>query len=143
MSSSLRSVGAILAAFVAACAIMMTVESLNGKVFYPELGRAAEGVTDPAVVRQLMASAPTGALLVVLIGWAIASVAAGYLAARLADRSPMGHALTIGGILTACGILNNLMLPPPVWFWIVSLLAFLPTAWLGGRLVPPAAPASR
>jgi len=139
MGSILRSTGAIVAAFVVACAIMMAVESLNGKVFYPELGRAAQGVTDPEVVRQLMAGAPTGALLVVLVGWAIASVTAGYLAARLAGRAASGHALTIGVILTLGGIANNLMLPPPVWFWVVSLLVFLPTSYVGGRLAPAAA----
>jgi hypothetical protein len=137
MKSILRSVGAVVAAFVVAVAIMMTVETLNGRVFYPELGRAAEGVTDPDVVRQLMAAAPVGALLVVLIGWALSSVVAGWVAARLAGGSPMAHATVIGAILTLCGVANNLMLPPPMWFWAVSMVVFLPAAWLGGRMVRP------
>ena len=135
MTAVLRSIGAIVAAFVAATAIMMAIESLNGRVLYPELGRLAEGVTDRAVIRQLMASAPVGALLVVLFGWALASVAGGYVAARIAGRASMAHALVLGAILTLCGVANNLMLPPPAWFWAVSVVTFLPAACLGGRFV--------
>ena len=38
-------------------------------------------------------------------------------------------------LLTCAGIANNLMVPPPAWFWIPSLLVLLPAAYVGGRLV--------
>ena len=41
---------------------MMIVEALNGRVSYPELGTAAEGVTDSDVVRGLPA-APLAAII--------------------------------------------------------------------------------
>ena len=150
MASVLRSIGAVVAAFVAACAIMMAVEGLNGRVFYPELGRAAQGVTDPEVIRvhdvgvaglhRLLShhSEMLDATAIVVVAGmegALASVVAGYLAARIAGRAPMGHGLTVGVILTLCGVANNLMLPPPLWFWIASVVVFLPTAWLGAGLV--------
>ena len=37
----LRSIGAVVAGFVAASIVMMIVESLNGRVFYPGLAKAA------------------------------------------------------------------------------------------------------
>jgi hypothetical protein len=131
-----RSVLAVIAGFVAASVVMMVVESLNGRVFYPEMGKAAEAMTDREAIRALMASAPAGAFLVVLLGWALGSFAGGYLAARIARRSPVFHALLLGGLLTLAGIANNLMLPPPAWFWIASMLVLLPSAYAGAGLAP-------
>ena len=129
----LRSVGAVVAGFVVASIVMMIVEALNGRVFYPELAKAAEGVTDRDVLRQLLATAPVGALLVVIVGWALGSTAGGWTAARLAGRSPVTHGLVLGALLTCAGVANNLMLPPPLWFRVVGLLVFLPCAWFGAR----------
>jgi hypothetical protein len=112
----------MLLAFVVASAIMMVVESINGKFLYPELGKAAEGVTDREVVRQLMATAPIGALLVVLAGWAVGTVAGGLIVGRVASRAPALHAIIFGVIIAAAGIANNLMLPPPAWFWVAGLV---------------------
>ncbi len=44
------------------------------------------------------------------------------------------HALILGGLLTLAGIANNLMLPPPAWFWLPTLLVFLPAAFAGARM---------
>ena len=67
MSLLRRAFGVILG-FVVASAVMMLIESANGYLFYPGLGQAAKGVKDPARIAEIMAGAPTGALLVVKIG---------------------------------------------------------------------------
>jgi hypothetical protein len=61
MRSALRSIAAVLAGFVAASIVMMLIETINGRVFFPELGKAAEGVTDREPLRALIATAPVGA----------------------------------------------------------------------------------
>jgi len=61
MSKIVRSVVAVIAGFVAASAVMTLIEWTNGHVLYPELGKAAQGVTDRETIRALMASAPVGA----------------------------------------------------------------------------------
>ena len=129
----LRSIGAVVAGFVAASIVMMIVESLNGRVFYPGLAKAAEGVTDREAIRAIFAGAPVGSLLVVIVGWALGSVVGGWLTARIAGRSGATHGLVLGALLTCAGIMNNLMLPPPLWFWVASLTVFLPCAWIGAR----------
>ncbi len=136
MRSALRSIAAVVAGFVVASIVMVIVESINGHVLYPELGKAAEGMTDREAIRALLAAAPAGALLVVIAGWILASFIGGWVAARLAGRSGVLHGLVLGGLLTLAGIANNLMIPPPMWFWLVSLVAFLPPAYLGARLAP-------
>jgi len=134
MRSVFRSVLAVVAGFVVASVVMMAIESINGRFLYPELGKAADGMIDKEALRRLLARAPVGAFLVVIAGWVLGSVAGGWVAARFGRRAPVGHALTLGGLLTLAGVANNLMVPPPLWFWIASLLVLLPAAYAGARL---------
>jgi hypothetical protein len=57
MRSALRSIAAVVAGFVAASVVMMIIETINGRVLYPELGKAAERVTDRETIRALLATA--------------------------------------------------------------------------------------
>jgi len=136
MRSSLRSVAAVAAGFVAASVVMMIVEAINGHVLYPELGSAAAGLKDPEAIRALLAKAPVDAFLVVLVGWILGSFAGGWVAGRLAARAAARHGLVLGTLLTVAGVANNLMIPPPLWFWIAGLVVLIPAAWAGARLVP-------
>jgi hypothetical protein len=75
-------------------------------------------------------------LLVVIVGWTLGGLAGGWTSARLAARSPVWHALILGALLTLAGVANNLMIPPPLWFWVVSVVVLVPSAYLGARLTP-------
>jgi hypothetical protein len=125
----LKKVAAVIAGFITASIVMMIVESINGRVFYPDLAKAAEGVTDREVIRGIMASAPVGAFLVVLLGWVLGGLAGGWTAAKIAN----GTGTIVGILLTLAGIANNLMLPPPLWFWIAGMIVLFPSAYCGAR----------
>ena len=130
---ALKSIAAIVAGFVAASIVMMIVETINGRVLHPELAKAAEGQTDPEAIRALLATAPVGAFLVVIAGWILGSFVGGWLAARIAGRSGITHGLVLGALLTCAGVANNLMIPPPLWFWFASLVVLIPAAYAGAR----------
>jgi len=104
-----RSILAVIAGFVAAGAVMIVIETVNGHVLYPELGKMAEDMTDREAIRALMANGPVGAFLVVLFGWALGSLVGGFLAARIGRNAPVAHALRSAerllrrGIQHACG----------------------------------------
>ncbi|HEY1092545.1 MAG TPA: hypothetical protein VGE47_15725 [Burkholderiaceae bacterium] len=51
----------------------------------------------------------------------VEGLAGGWVAARLAARSPSPH-----------GIVNNLAILLP-WFWIASLAVLMPSVWLGAQ----------
>ena len=136
MWSVVRSVLAVIAGFIAASAIMMVVETVNGRVLYPELAKSAEGVTDREQIKSILAGAPFGSLAVVIIGWALGGAAGGFLTTLISRKPPGRHAQALGALLTLAGIANNLMLPPPFWFWIATLVVFLPATFVGARLVP-------
>ena len=61
MRAALRSIAAVLAGFIAASVVMLVVETINGRLFYPELAKAAEGLTDRDAIRELLATAPRNA----------------------------------------------------------------------------------
>ena len=65
----------------------------------------------------------------------IGAVIAGFVAARIAR---LRQAIVVGVLLTLAGIANNLMLPPPLWFWVASVLVLLPAALLGASFTRPA-----
>jgi hypothetical protein len=136
MRTAARSVLGMLAAFVVASLLMMVVESINGRFFYPALGAAAAEMTGREAIRQLMASAPIGALLVVLGGWALGTLAGALLVSRIVRRAPGGHALAFGVIIALAGVANNLMIPPPAWFWAAGLVVPIGVGWLTARLAP-------
>ena len=136
MGKMIRGILAVIAGFIVASVVMVVVESINGRVLYPEMGKLAEMATDREAIRAAIASAPIGALLVVILGWALGSLAGGFVAGWIGRSAPIAHALVLGVLLTLAGIVNNLMLPPPAWFWIATLVVFLPAAYAGARLAP-------
>lgn len=138
MRSVLRSILAVVAGFVTASIVMTAMEAINGRLLHPGLAKAAEGIRDREAMRALLANAPVDAFLVVIAGWALGGLAGGWVATKLSTRGTPGPGLVLGALLTLAGIANNLMLPPPLWFWFASLAVLLPAAYVGARLALPA-----
>jgi hypothetical protein len=127
----MRSVGAILAGLIVAGLVVSLGESL-GHWFYPpppdfdlttEAGRAA-----------VLAQAPFSALLAVIFAYAAGAFTGGLTAGRIAPAAKVAHALGIGFCLTLGGVYNLLSFPHPLWMAIATLVVFLPSSWIGGRL---------
>lgn len=130
----LRGVLAVVLGVVLGGLIVFGVEML-GHILYPH----PEGLDpqDREAVRAYVATAPTGALLMVLAGWFLGTLGGATLAARLSRR--VVPAYVVGAIQFAAGVLNLLMLGAhPWWFWLPGLLVFPAAAWLASRTVPPA-----
>ncbi|HJW34598.1 MAG TPA: hypothetical protein VJ505_14730 [Holophagaceae bacterium] len=66
-----------------------------------------------------------------------------FIAARLAPRNPMRHALALGAIGFVLSLLGAIVTIPlhlgPSWYPIALVLTALPFAWVGGRLDRPRA----
>ena len=69
---------------------------------------------------------------------ALGTLAGAAVAARLAARNPMRFALGIGVFFLIGGVTAVCMFDAPAWFNVTDLvLAYLPMAYLGGRLAAP------
>lgn len=127
----MRSILAVLAGVVVAGIVIAGVEYLGHLIYPPPPGLDPSDVES---MKAMMADIPLGSLLFVLLAWALGSLAGGGVAARIAARSYLLHALIVGGIMLIGGVINMAMIPHPLWFWIVGVILFLPSAYAGARL---------
>ena len=122
--SRLRSVGAVLAGFLAVVVLSLgTDQILHVLNVYPPWGQ-------PMWDHRLNALALSYRLIYGTLG--------GYVTARLAPHSPMRHALiggSIGFVLSTLGALGAMSMDlGPAWYPIALALSAIPTSWLGARL---------
>jgi hypothetical protein len=66
---------------------------------------------------------------------ALGSLLGGLVAALIATTRTMTFALVVGFVHLLGGILAAFLIPAPVWFIVLDLVvAYVPMAWLGGKL---------
>ncbi|MGB3465032.1 MAG: hypothetical protein WBA74_07175 [Cyclobacteriaceae bacterium] len=67
---------------------------------------------------------------------ALGTLTGAFVAAAIATRYKMRFALVIGLVFFFGGLYVNALIPGPIWFTIADLLlAYIPMAWIGGRMV--------
>ena len=121
----LRSIGAVFAGFLAIVVLSLGTDVvLHATGIYPPWG---EPMSD--------------ALFLLATAYRIVfGIAGSYIAARLAPDRPMAHAMVLGFIGVAVGVIGAIVtwdrLPElgPRWYAIVIFAIPLPCAWIGGRL---------
>ncbi len=131
-NSLLKNILCIVAGIVAGVVVIMVVQTIGHQV-YPVASDV--DYEDQEAMRALVASMPAGALLFVLLSYALGSFVGGGLTARLSPGGHMRHALIVGAVLMVMGLMNLVSIPHPLWFNLGTLLVFLPAAWLGGQLL--------
>lgn len=119
-----QSTGAIVAGFFAVVVLSLgTDQLLHVLNVYPPWG-------------QPMYEA--GLCLLALSYRIVYTVLGSYIAARLAPRAPMRHAMILGGIGFVVGTAGAIATIPmqlaPAWYPIAIAVTALPCAWLGGAL---------
>ena len=124
-SNPLRSVGAIVVGFLAVVVLSLGIDQvLHILKVYPPWG-------DP--MRQ------PGLNVLALSYRIVFTIFGSYLAARIAPRNPMRHAMILGLIGTAFGTAGAVATIPmhlgPAWYPIAIAATALPCAWIGGALV--------
>jgi len=118
-----RSVFAVAAGFFAS-AVLSTAGDLVLRAARPQVFDPHGRTQDPAT-------------LLVMLGYlALFSVAGGYIAATIAERRPMAHALVVGLISFGGNVIVSFATwnAAPAWYHTTVLLAVVPMALLGGSL---------
>ena len=66
----------------------------------------------------------------------VCMIAGGYVAAWIAPRARVPHALIVGTIQTGFTLAAFLTLKgdTPTWLWVSGMVLTVPAAWIGGRL---------
>jgi hypothetical protein len=119
-----RSTAAVFLGFVAVVVLSLgTDQLLHALQVYPPWGQPMYD---------------TGLCLLALAYRCVYAVLGSYIAAKLAPRAPMRHALAlgvVGSVLSTAGAIATIpMKLGPAWYPIALVLTALPCAWLGGVL---------
>lgn len=134
----LRTVLAVVLGLVMGGMVVFAIEVV-GHLIHPPPADLDTG--DREAMKRYVEQLPPAAFLFVLLAYAAGSFAGGWVAARVARRAPLVHAVIVGALLLAAGIMNVVMIPHPLWFTFASLAVFLPAAlagaWLARRPVLP------
>ena len=119
-----RSTGAVLLGFVSVVVLSLATDQVfHWLDIYPPWG---EPMRDP------------GDNLLALLYRCVYAVLGSYIAARLAPRNPMRHAVVLGLIGLVVGTAGAVATIPmdlgPAWYPIALAVTALPCGWLGGLL---------
>jgi hypothetical protein len=131
MPAIVRSVLAVVTGLFLAGTIMVGIESINSSLFPLPAGVDPK---DPEQLRAALATMPGQAFIGVLVGWILAALAGGWLAARLAPKSPRGHALAVTAVLLIGAVVNMLKLPHPAWMWVLGVAGLAAAGLLAARI---------
>ncbi len=132
MNPIVRNTLAIVAGFVIGGAVNMGLITLGPQLIPPPQG------ADLATMDGLKAAMPLFEprhFITPFVAHALGTLVGALIAAMLAASHKMRFALAIGVIFLAGGITMVVLLPSPLWFNLLDLgVAYLPMAWIGGKL---------
>lgn len=133
MHRGIRLVLATVAGFVAGSVVNMGLIMIGGALVPPPAG------TDTSTMEGLQAALPLFGpqhFLFPFLAHALGTLAGALLATWLTPGRTPGPAWAVGVLFLLGGTANAFLLPAPAWFIAADLvLAYLPMAWLGQRLV--------
>ena len=75
---------------------------------------------------------PMSALVLILTGWAIATLIGAWFAGFIAREKPLFYAWIVGALMAVGTIINFVDIPHPTWFITVAILTIPIMAWIGG-----------
>jgi hypothetical protein len=94
----------------------------------------------PETFEAVLKAMPIGALAAVVLSWTLGTFAGAWVAAKLAHVRKVAFGLTIGGCFDLTTLATLLMIPHPVWMWVLGLGSPVPAAYLGTLLARPGKP---
>lgn len=133
MNLTLRNILAVLAGLIAGGVVNMSLIQLGGMLMPPPEG---VDVNDINSINAHIGEYSVAQLLAPFLAHALGALVGAFVVARLAVSRHMVLALLIGGLNLVGGAMAVSMIPnSPLWFNMLDLgVAYLPMAWLGGRL---------
>jgi hypothetical protein len=122
---------AILIGIIAGVVVISAVQSFSHFIYQLPAGIKQ---SDTEAMKNAISSMPFGAFLLLLLSYVLGSFSGGLTSALIYKQGKYNDALIIGCILMIMGFLNLLTLPHPAWFWVASLITYIPMSLLGARI---------
>ena len=127
----LRTLLAVVAGVITAMLLMLALEAAGLMLFPPPAGLQINNEADLALLVEMSS---TSKKAWVVFGWALASLAGGWIAARISRRHPRGAALAVATLIVIGVVMNAMAIPHPLWMNALGVLLPVPMALFGARL---------
>lgn len=125
----LRMIAAVITGLITGGIVIALVEGASSMLYpIPE----SLNVNDRDALGDYTMNMPIGAYIFVLAAWLLGAFGGGVIAVIIGKQHSV--AIIVGTILTLGGIANMFMIPHPIWFMIVGILIYIPSAMAGGML---------
>lgn len=132
-----RAIFSVVAGLIVAVACVFALETIAHFIHPPPPGFDPRTVD---AVRELVASLPISALLLIGAGWVFGAGFGAFIAVRVARREARWPGYLVGSLVFAATLHNLYMIPHPLWFAAAALIGILIATVVGTRLGYGAAP---
>lgn len=129
MNPKFKALLAILAGVLSGGIVIALIEMLS-----PHTPPPGTNVNDPEQLGAWIATLPLEAFVVLLLAYFLGSAVGGYVANRIAAKTPYRPALIVGVGLFVAGLMNLIAISHPLWFALLSSITYFVGAWIGGRV---------
>jgi hypothetical protein len=122
---------AVIAGILSGGIIISLVESL-GKFVHPVPENF--DFNNKKALAEFVSNAPPMAFAIIILAWACGAFVAGLVSEAIGKGPGAVLSVVAGSILMLGGLINLIMLPGhPVWFWVIGLGVYIPSAFLGNK----------
>ena len=129
----LRVILGVVAGIIAGSLCIWGVETLN-HILYPY--PAGMKANDMEAFKSYIENLPFLGKFMVIVGYAVGALVSGFISTKIAKNGKPTSAVICGLIFLSFTIYNMMVLPTPIWFWILGILVW--TLVLAGyRLASP------
>ena len=127
-----RTILAVIAGLVVMWLTIFALEFVGHAMFPPPPGLNPQNQADLAAI---MAQAPTGAMVMLVVAWIAGAFTGGFTAAKISHRHKRGPAIAVA-LFVMAGVCGMIFLVPdhPVWVSALGLILPIPTALLAARV---------
>lgn len=123
-----RQVLGVIAGVIVGGLVVFVVELIGHSLFPPPAGT---DLSDPEAVKRLISTLPTGALIMVLVGWLLGSFAGAWTANRIARTTIAGW--IVAGLFVLLTAYNFTIIPHPAWMMAAGIAIPLAAAATASR----------
>lgn len=131
MNPILKNILAIIAGLIGGSIVNMGLINLGHKVL------PIQGIdpNDMKALAEVMPTLDAHYFTFPFLAHALGTLVGAFIAYKIASNHKMKFALVIGAFFLMGGIMMSRVLPAPTWFEISDIaLAYIPMAWIGGKL---------
>jgi hypothetical protein len=139
-----RSIIVVIVGMAMASFLVFAMDEVNHAIFPPsaailEASKTGDMAKVAKAVEQWLPTAPFGALVLIPVSWILATFIASFVAAWMARRATMIHALIVAAWPLLGTIMVLMMIPHPTWIAVAGLVG-VPLAGLAAGLLAPRPP---